>query len=72
MRALICRRGNITIVGREHGELFKIISENGMYPLNKLTERDRVLADQLYQWDLLNLVGEGEFVGYESVVQDIK
>jgi hypothetical protein len=69
MKALQCRRGNVTLVGRDHAELFRIIEQSGSRPLNTLSERDRQLADQLHQWDLLDLVGQGDTMGYAAVTQ---
>lgn len=69
MKALACRRGNLTLVGRQHAAIFEIIAGSEIYPLNKLSERDRELADQLHRWDLLELAGSGPNVGYRAVEQ---
>lgn len=69
MRAVECRRGNLTLISTEHGRVFEKISQLEVFPVSKMTERERRLADELFEMDVLERTGEGASIGYKTVIQ---
>jgi ribulose-5-phosphate 4-epimerase/fuculose-1-phosphate aldolase len=69
MRAVECRRGNLTLISTEHARVFEKISQMDSYPVSKMSERERQLAEELYQMDVLDQVGEGSGIGFRVITQ---
>jgi hypothetical protein len=69
MRAVECRRGNLTLISTQHARVFEKIRHLGHFPVSKMTERERRLADELFEMDVLERTGEGISIGYETVSQ---
>lgn len=67
MRAMRNRNNYLTFVSLPEGQLLEKIAGQGFVAINKLNEREALLADALYQRGLVNQVFQEHEPGYEII-----
>jgi hypothetical protein len=67
MRAVRNKFGTTTMVCKEEGELLNKIDMRGFTPLNSLSEREQMLAEELYRRNVLRRGRIKHDVGYKTL-----
>lgn len=72
MRAVKGRHGILSIIGRDEAALFNKADFVGFLDISSLTEREQLIAEDLYKKNVLKKVKRAESIGYKTFQQKEK
>lgn len=69
MRAVKCKRGNLSLISRDEARLFNKIDFDQFCDINTLSERDFFIAEEMYKKNVLRKVRKENKIGYKVYPQ---